>query len=397
MEENQEIIEELEEEGKKVEKVEKLLSKKYKKDVDFKQQYDEREKEVLKRIKKMNADEIRQLLGKTKVHGLVNQKGGCSKTTTASDICYVLAQKGFNVLCIDMDSQASISQLLQVFPETFDLNDDEMTGIQDIFDYIRECDDNDVEPKWATIKKAIRRPQWKSLKRVPSKTEKGKYELETEMIDFGFDLISSDISLANYEQFIPLQRAKGIMLLYRTIQIVLQNSNYDFVIIDAPPALTNLAYATICASIDAILCPVNLEVMTLRGTANIAEAVATMQDEITKFSGGKIIHKGILGLIKTQYAKTLTVQKNLEEIVKNFSPIPTFETSIPRMAACDKAHSEGKLFSQYDKKAFGVFSDLVYEIIAKDIMRKDEEEPVIIDTIGEEVIKKLRLNQNTEF
>ncbi len=55
---------------------------------------------------------------------VANFKGGSGKTTTTAHLSQYLALQGFNVLCIDLDPQASLSALHGYQPE-FDVNDNE--------------------------------------------------------------------------------------------------------------------------------------------------------------------------------------------------------------------------------------------------------------------------------
>ena len=137
----------------------------------------------------------------------------------------------------------------------------------------------------------------------------------------------------------------------------------------------------IAAEADGVIVPINLEVLALRGTKNIVVAVAQIQRLM--FENNKIVHKGILGLLRSRYVKRYKVQQDFDEIIKDFFPIPAFETIIPSMTSCDKAHAKGWLFAQYDKKAYAVFDELCNELIAKEDALKDLKEPVIIETIGE--------------
>lgn len=41
-----------------------------------------------------------------------NQKGGVGKSTTSATTAFLLAEKGYKVLAIDMDSQANMVQMI---------------------------------------------------------------------------------------------------------------------------------------------------------------------------------------------------------------------------------------------------------------------------------------------
>jgi chromosome partitioning protein len=51
---------------------------------------------------------------------VVNQKGGCGKTTTVTNLAGCLAEEGQRVLVIDMDPQAHATIGLGVDPEALD-------------------------------------------------------------------------------------------------------------------------------------------------------------------------------------------------------------------------------------------------------------------------------------
>ena len=53
---------------------------------------------------------------------IVNQKGGCGKTTTAVNLAGCLAADGARVLVVDLDPQAHATLALGVDPESVDEN-----------------------------------------------------------------------------------------------------------------------------------------------------------------------------------------------------------------------------------------------------------------------------------
>lgn len=51
---------------------------------------------------------------KTRVFAVLNQAGGCGKTTTTQQLGYHIAKLNYNVLVIDMDPQASLTLFMGV-------------------------------------------------------------------------------------------------------------------------------------------------------------------------------------------------------------------------------------------------------------------------------------------
>src|SRR5580698_2981565 len=79
---------------------------------------------TLSRTKGKNYLPIRQRDEHLQVIAVTNFKGGSGKTTTAAHLSQFLALRGFRVLAIDLDPQASLSALFGYQPET-DIGHDE--------------------------------------------------------------------------------------------------------------------------------------------------------------------------------------------------------------------------------------------------------------------------------
>lgn len=319
-------------------------------------------------IDSKNHDEVIATLGGTKIHAVSVQKGGVGKSTLTSDIAYALANAyGFRVLVIDSDPQASLSELCNI-----DVSTDEVRGLQYIYD---EMLSNNGNISLEFIKDLIITPKFNK----PVK-EGMKYAYKEE--EFGFDLIPCDISLANYDIHLA-NNPYGAIMLYKALNLLVKANLYDYILIDVCPGLSTLAYNAIAASVDGILVPVNLEPMTIKGAKNLISVTTEIQELMEK--NFKIVHKGILGIIKNQYVSRLKIQKKFGDIVETFFPVACFETTIPNKTVCDTAHDLGRLFSEYDPKVGLVFKELAKEIIELDIYRKDEKEPVYIKEFGEEI------------
>lgn len=318
---------------------------------------------------------------------VANQKGGVSKTTSTSCLGYVLGKLGFKVLLIDCDSQASLTQLSGVYPSDFNVDDEEVYGLQDIYEYALECEDKREEYSWEAIKAAIIEPKYREAVRIK---ENDEYKVDWEYHEFGYSMIPSDAGLANYEQFLS-QRKNGGLIMWKIMQVIKEYGGYDFCILDCAPSLSTVTYGALAAATDGIIIPVNNEPMSLRGTRNIISAIAEIQTLMSGIEkdGKKIVHKGILGLLKTQYAKRFRIQRDFDEVIKDFMPIKAFNTSIPSLTACDKAHAKGWLFAQYDHRAFEVYKELCDEIIKKLEKQKNLKDPVIVESIGAEAERAL--------
>ena len=332
---------------------------------------DHYENEILKPLLQKKKE-----LGGCKVHAIINAKGGTGKSTIAASLAYTLAHKGYKVLAIDSDSQSSLTQLLNVYSAS---EEEPVLNLTDIYTEYFEGE----RKVWHNAKQVVCKPVYEE-RSLDGDVGTGK--LKTEYIPFGFDLIPADIQLAKAD--IDIARVpNGAYLLYWLVKEIKENEDYDFILIDCPPALTTLAYNAITASTDGVIVPINLSPMVLRSTRYLVGAVQYVQERFPQH----LVHKGILGLVKNEYNKNRKITKSLDELVRDFFPIHSFETVIPQRTACADAEWSGRIFAQYPaiiKEGF--FDRLCEEIIEEDIRRKDEEKTIIVKkvSIDERMVKK---------
>lgn len=318
----------------------------------------------------------KQKLNGCKVHAIINAKGGVGKSTITANLSYVLSQMGYKVLAIDCDSQGSLTQLLNIFNEK---DEEPVLNLSDLFNDMMEREDShenviDIE----TIKEVIIRPGYSN-----GYDGLGRSVPLEEREEFGFDFIPADIQLARTEINLS-RRNTGIVFLYRIVKEILKYEDYDFILIDCPPALTTLAYNGIGASLDGCIVPINLSMMVLRATRNLIYGVKETQEYIK--SKVHTNHKGILGFVKNEYTKNRKINATLEEVVDRFFPIPSFKTLIPVRSACGTAEWDGTLFAQVPSiEREGFWYNLCNEIIMEDIRRSEETDtdPIEIERDGD--------------
>ncbi|MHB8455732.1 MAG: AAA family ATPase [Acidiferrobacterales bacterium] len=151
------------------------------------------------------------------VLAISNFKGGVAKTTIACNLVQFLAIRGYRVLIIDMDPQASATSTFGYIPDA-DIKDDETT-----LPYLRG------ERK--SLAYAIRRTYWD-----------------------GLDLIPSNLNLFNVEYEMAASfSGSSLDLLHDGVQAA--SVNYDVVVIDSPPALGMLSLNVLRAA-NALVIPI---------------------------------------------------------------------------------------------------------------------------------------------
>ena len=169
------------------------------------------------------------------VISVMNFKGGSGKTTTSAHLGQFLALRGYRVLAIDLDPQASLSALFGHQPE-LDVGENET-----IYGAIRYDDRRREMPE------IVRGTYIPNLHVIPGQLELMEFEHETPKA--------------------LMTRASGDSLFFARIgQVLAQVTEaYDVVIIDCPPQLGFLTLSALCAA-TAVLITVHPQMLDVIGS-----------------------------------------------------------------------------------------------------------------------------------
>lgn len=227
-----------------------------------------------------------------KVVTCTNQKGGVAKTTTVLMLAQCLANKGKKVLCIDLDPQdGNLSSRMGADKKevcgTFEIFDDPETQPDDVLQTI------DISDKV-------------SIDVIAASRELQKFSGAQDSVDAYFVL----------QEFIEK----------------LPEDAYDYVIIDTPPALSNLTINALTAT-DYVLVPSKAETSSAEGIVELSNTVAKIKSRFNS----KI---EVLGILITFYkANTVVQQECREGICKIADKIGTdvFKSSIRNSVVIQEA------------------------------------------------------------
>ena len=137
--------------------------------------------------------------------------------------------------------------------------------------------------------------------------------------------------------------------------------DFDFVIIDCPPAL-NMLTVNAMTTANSILVPIQCEYYALEGLSQLIHTIDLVQQRLNP-------DVMIEGVVFTMYdARTNLSMQVVENVKENLNTV-IYKTIIPRNVKLAEAPSHGLPINLYDKKSAGAES---YRLLAKEIInRKD--------------------------
>ena len=237
----------------------------------------------------------------TKILAITNQKGGVGKTTTSVNLAASLAIMNQRVLLVDLDPQGNATM---------------GSGI-------------DKSTLAASVYQMLLGEMTLAQARVHS--ESGKYDV----LPANRDLAGAEIELVELDQRElrlknALQQAEG---------------EYDYVLIDCPPALNLLTLNGLCAA-QTVMIPMQCEYYALEGLSDLVNTIRRVRASLNPVLE-------IEGLLRTMFDPRNTLAQQVSDQLQQHFGDKVYRTIIPRNVRIAEAPSFGIPVMYHDKTSKG--------------------------------------------
>ena len=243
------------------------------------------------------------------------QKGGSGKTTTAINLAAALRDIGHRVLLVDLDPQSNLTQAMGITepPE------------EDIYKLLKVS----TAGEEVQLKRAIVRQNGMDF--IPASLDLAFAELEL-------------VSVYGREQLLK-EMMKGV------------DEDYDFILMDCPPAIGMLTVNALVAS-SYVIMPMQAEFLPLRGLQSFIRFL----DQVKKLNAGL----EILGILLTRFDSRLSMSENVVGQIKEELGLEDklFNTRIRINNALARAQEKGVDIFSFDPQSNGAlnYMALAFEI-----------------------------------
>ena len=256
-----------------------------------------------------------------KIIAIANQKGGVGKTTTSINLAAGLAYYDRKILLVDFDPQGNATHGIGANKVGFE---------KSVYDVLIGED---------SVEDVVVHLQMPPLDVLPAT----------------IDLSGADVDMAGYE----VGREK---LLKRKLDAV--KNNYDYIIIDCPPALGLLNTNALTAA-DTVMIPVQCEYFALEGLTQLLSTIRLVQ----RLWNPRL---SIEGVLLTMYDARTKLSVEVQQEVRKYFKENVYKGHIPRNVRLSEAPSREESIFEYDYRSEGAkaYAQLVKEVIVQNERRK---------------------------
>ena len=264
----------------------------------------------------------------TTVYGVVNQKGGVGKTTTAANLGGALADMGRKVLLVDIDAQSNLTTHLGLGAQEGEETQPESPLIPEftIFDVLK----GNKTIKEVTLKRS------KNLDVVPS----------------SLLLSAADLELGGV--------VGRELILKKALEEI--DGEYDDVVIDCPPALGLLSLNAL-AAVDEVIIPVQSEYLALHGVRQLLDTI----DQVKSIYNPALRVGGVLICLHDNRKR---LARAVSDTIRAYFGTLVFDTVIRTNVSLAEAPANGQTIFEYAPKSPGAED---YQALAQEVFHGSQE------------------------
>ena len=246
-----------------------------------------------------------------RVIAFANQKGGVAKTTTTLNLAVAFVEKGFRVLCVDMDPQGNLTMSQGIDPDSLE------TSMYDVLVH------------HTSLREVIRKR-------------------EVDIACASIDLAGAEIAMST-----QIGRERSLEKALRSVA-----DDYDFVCIDTPPSLGLLTINALTAA-DKVIVPVQCEYLSMRGLIQLQNTLQMIRENLNP----DVDIEGILPTLMDM--RTVHAKEAIEILEENFGDM-VFASRIKKTIRFAEAPVKGMSVLKYDPDGMAAqsYRDLAKEVLA---------------------------------
>lgn len=229
-----------------------------------------------------------------RIIAITNQKGGVGKTTTTMNFGVGLRLRDRRVLLIDMDPQCSLSYIMKSSEQGLTVQDLLLNPRLDATEAIQHLEEADL---------------------IPASRELGSLEMQLTQIDRAYRLRES------------LKQITG---------------QYDYIVIDSPPALGILTVNILTAS-DGVIVPALSDIFSLQGVGDLYSTIQTVKE----YCNAKL---RLYGILMTRLSERRILDRSMREMLDETAQqmqSRVFNASIREAVAVREASAERQSIFAY--------------------------------------------------
>ncbi len=240
---------------------------------------------------------------------LTNQKGGVGKTTTSAALAAGLGKAGYRVLAVDMDPQGNLGFCLGLDQEDGDIYE-VLTGQKTVKEALCPAEECDILPSSMLLSALQEQLQQDQLKKCLASVDK----------------------------------------------------DYDFVIMDTPPALNRLTVNAYAAA-SWLIIPMGADILSLVGLTQLRETVEAVREQVNP-------SLRVLGILLTRFNPRTRLSRDVLEMAQGVAKqleSDVFEARVRNAVAVSEAPAHGESIITYapSSRAAGDYTAFTNEVIGR--------------------------------